>query len=166
MTISNGRGYWFKGERASYKSASEIIRILIETASMGGNFLLNVGPQPNGELPAEERLVLADVAAWMRVNGESIHGTRRGALQDLSWGYSTSRGDTLYLHVLEWPANGQLHLAGFGRSIQRAHALADSERTPLEVEQDGADWLIAVDSIAPDPSASVIVLQLGAEPSL
>ncbi len=59
-----------------YKPARELIRMLVEIVAKGGNFLLNIGPSPEGELPAESLKRLAEIGAWMKVNGQAIYGTR------------------------------------------------------------------------------------------
>ncbi len=76
MTLSDGGGFWYKGPNATYKTPLELIYKLAEIASKGGNFLLNVGPKPDGTLPQGEIDGLLGVGEWMKVNGESIYGTR------------------------------------------------------------------------------------------
>ena len=74
--LTMGTQWQYKPTNESYMSGGEIIRKLVETRSKGGNFLLNVGPKPDGELPIEQEERLREVALWMFVNGESIYGVR------------------------------------------------------------------------------------------
>ncbi len=93
-------GMWgYKVADQNYKSSRELITLLIKAASKGSNLLLNIGPQPNGELPATALERLKDIGVWMRQHGESIYGTTRG--EAYPWGVTTRKGQTIYLHVLE-----------------------------------------------------------------
>lgn len=83
----------------NYKSSRELITLLVRAASKGSNLLLNIGPQPNGELPAAALDRLKDIGVWMREHGESIYGTTRG--EEYSWGVTTRKGDVIYLHILK-----------------------------------------------------------------
>lgn len=112
MTISDPNrrksgGFWYKGEDALYKSQQELLRVMAEVFSKGGNFLLNVGPKPNGKIPEGEVEALRKIGEWMAVNGEAVYGTKRSPLSEApEWGFITRKGQTLYLYVFEWPADG------------------------------------------------------------
>ena len=93
-------GMWgYKVADQDYKSSRELITLLVRAASKGSNLLLNIGPQPNGELPATALDRLKDIGVWMRQHGESIYNTTRG--EEYKWGVTTQKGQTIYLHVLE-----------------------------------------------------------------
>ncbi|MBQ7742274.1 MAG: alpha-L-fucosidase [Bacteroidaceae bacterium] len=93
-------GMWgYKVSDQNYKSSRELITMLVRAASKGSNLLLNIGPQPNGELPAVALERLKDIGVWMRQHGESVYGTTRG--EEYPWGVTTRKGHTLYLHVLQ-----------------------------------------------------------------
>lgn len=166
ITITNNRGYWYKGENVSAKSNDELIRMLIDLASKGGNFLMNVGPRPDGELSQTEYDALAGVGEWMAVNGESIYGTRKGKFLQLDWGRSTTKGDTLYLHVYDWPTGGVLPVPGLMNSVKKAYLLADSSRAELGVKSVGESKFIEVGPNAPDAVASVVVVELDGDPDI
>ena len=94
-------GMWgYKVSDTDYKSADELIALIVRAASKGSNLLLNIGPQPNGELPAAALQRLQSIGEWMRTFGESIYDTHKGDLAG-DWGVSTRRDDTLYLHILD-----------------------------------------------------------------
>ena len=99
--------------RPPWKSADELIRNLSDIASKGGNFLLNIGPDAQGEIPAPSVERLQAVGPWLTRNGHAIYGTSAGPfLRRLPWGRTTCKGNTLYLHVWDWPADGKLLLPG------------------------------------------------------
>ncbi|HTV57160.1 MAG TPA: alpha-L-fucosidase [Terriglobia bacterium] len=85
----------------NYKSAPHLIRTRIEVASRGGNFLLNVGPTPEGTIQPEFQQRLRAIGDWLRVNGDSIYGTTYGPLQDLSYGRTTAKRKIVYLNVFD-----------------------------------------------------------------
>ena len=98
-------GMWgYKVSDTDYKSVDELIELLVRAAAKGSNLLLNIGPQPNGELPALALERLQGIGAWTERYGESIYGTRRGPVEE-AWGVSTERDGCLYLHVLDREAS-------------------------------------------------------------
>lgn len=94
----NGNWGYHVGDQ-NYKSSRELITLLVRAAAKGSNLLLNIGPQPNGELPAAALERLKDIGVWMRENGESIYGTTRG--EEYPWGVTTRKDKAIYLHILE-----------------------------------------------------------------
>ena len=100
-TCETMNGMWgYKITDQNYKSTDELIRLLVRTSGKGANLLLNIGPQPNGELPATALQRLKEMGAWLRDNGESIYGTTAGDIEEQPWGVTTRKNDTLYLHIL------------------------------------------------------------------
>jgi alpha-L-fucosidase len=166
ITITNNRGFWYKGENVSAKSNKELIRMLVDIASKGGNFLMNVGPRPDGELSKTEYDALAGIGKWMSVNGESIYGTRKGQFLQIEWGRSTTKGSTIYLHVFDWPKDGQLRVPGVRNDVVKAYLLADQDKKPLAVASNGEEKVIGVGTNAPDAFASVVVVELKGEPDI
>lgn len=102
-TCQTMNGMWgYKIIDQNYKSTDELIRLLVQTAGKGANLLLNIGPQPNGELPATALDRLKDMGKWLGKYGESIYGTTAGEFADVEdWGVSTRKGNVLYLHVTD-----------------------------------------------------------------
>ncbi len=154
MTINHTWAY--NKNDHDYKSVRHLIRTLIEVASRGGNFLLNVGPTPEGTIQPEFQQRLRGIGDWLRVNGESIYGTTYGPLQDLSWGRSTAKGKTVYLHIFDWPAGANLNVSGIGQ-VLNVRMLADNR--PLTFTQQTDQVVVRLPPNPPDPNASVIVIE-------
>lgn len=161
MTMNDTWG--FVADDHNWKSTETLIRNIIDTASKGGNYLLNVGPTAQGEIPQPSLERLAEIGAWMRKNGESIYATQANPLAATPWGRCTRRtladGSTrLYLHVFDWPSNGQLAVGEVPGVPLRAMLL--DGRQPLALSVDGKQVNISVPNTPPDKIASVVVLEL------
>lgn len=100
-TCETMNGMWgYKITDQNYKSAHTLIHYLVCAAGKNANLLLNIGPQPNGELPETALQRLAEVGEWMNTYGETIHGTRGGIIPPQSWGVTTQKGNRLFVHLL------------------------------------------------------------------
>jgi alpha-L-fucosidase len=158
MTMNDTWG--FKSYDDNWKPAETLVRQLVDAASKGGNYLLNVGPTAEGRIPDPSVQRLAAVGQWMRVNGEAIYGTTASPFTaPLAWGRATSKPGVLYLHVFEWPATGELKVPAFGRTVRTATLLADrGAKVSVMPTADGVT--LRLPATAPDPVASVVALQL------
>ena len=154
MTINNFWAY-NKNDR-DFKSATQLIRTLVEVASKGGNLLLNVGPTPEGTIQPEFQERLLAIGAWLKVNGESIYGTTYGPWQNLAFGKTTAKGNTIYLHVFDWP-KGKLVVNGAKAGIVGVRLLATGKSLPFT--QEGERLAITVPAGAPDAHVSVLALR-------
>ncbi len=154
MTIN--RTWAYNRDDTNYKSATQLIRMLIEVASRGGNFLLNVGPTPEGTIQPEFEERLRGIGAWLKVNGEAIYGTTAGPLQELPFGRTTAKGGTIYVHVFDWP-KGTLEVAGLRARVRQVSLLAGGQ--PLRFTQRGDRLSVQAPEQAPDPHATVVVLR-------
>jgi alpha-L-fucosidase len=109
-SVSSSFGYKTKGD-CYYHTPKEMIERFVHTVCAGGNSLINNGPMGNGKLDPEAVRIYGVMGEWLKVNGESIYGTRRNPLDERpEWGdISVSKdGKTLYLHILEWPESGSI----------------------------------------------------------
>jgi len=162
MTMNDHWGY-NKNDKA-FKSAKELIRMLADIASKGGNYLLNVGPTALGTFPRESIDRLKQIGMWIKVNGESIYGTQASPFSNLTWGHCTqeqiSGGTILYLHVFDWPKEGKLILSGLLNQPQKAFLLSDKRKKGLPVERKEDALVITLPAAAPDSVNSVVVLEL------
>lgn len=157
MTMNGTWGY--KSYDLNYKSPQTLIRNLIDIASKGGNFLLNVGPTAEGEFPQQSIDILAEMGKWMKVNGEAIYGTKAGPWGLFSWGRCTRKdtrnGTSLYFSVFEWPSDGKISVPGLKNGVISARLLADGKRLRTTRSKDGV-LTISLPEITPDPKATVI----------
>jgi alpha-L-fucosidase len=157
MTMNDTWGY--KHFDQNWKSDQKLVRTLVDVASKGGNFLLNVGPTAEGLIPAPSVERLAAMGRWLRANGDSVYGTSASPVPAPAWGRLTRKPGWLYLHVFDWPASGRLEVSVPG-TARRAHLLADPGRKPLTMAHQGGVLQVTVPSAAPDALVSVIAVEL------
>jgi alpha-L-fucosidase len=155
-TINDTWGY--KSDDHNWKSSTDLVHKLVDIASKGGNYLLNIGPTAEGVIPPPSVERLEAMGAWLDVNGEAIYGSKRGPIQGLLWCRTTQKPGRIYLHVFDWPADGALALPALGSRVSVAYLLADPVHTPLVVTQTGEGIVIQGPAAAPDALASVVVL--------
>jgi alpha-L-fucosidase len=155
MTINNTWAY--NKNDHNYKSEQTLIRSLVEVASRGGNFLLNVGPQPDGQIQPEFQQRLRAVGDWLRLNGDSIYGTTYGPIQGSEGFRTTAKGKSIYVHVFDWTPPA-CEIAGFEGRVLAARLLAHGK--PLTFHQDENKLVIDLPPQAPDANVSVIALNL------
>jgi len=157
MTMNTTWGFKFYDDK--WKSPEVIVRNLIDIASKGGNYLLNVGPTAEGQIPGPSVERLTAVGKWMKTNGESIYGTTASPFAtQLKFGRATSKPDRIYLHVFDWPADGSLHVPAFGKSLKRGYLLA-SPKTALKSVESSEGLVLQLPAAPPDPIATVVVLE-------
>jgi alpha-L-fucosidase len=101
-TCQTMNGMWgYKVADQNYKSTQELIRYLLSISCKGANLLLNIGPQPNGELPAEALDRLKEMGEWLRKYGDTVYGTTAGDVQAQEWGVTTRKGNRLFVHIFD-----------------------------------------------------------------
>jgi alpha-L-fucosidase len=168
MTMNDNWGYNSHDE--NWKSARTLIRMLADIASKGGNFLLNIGPTAEGVFPAASVERLRDIGAWMSVNSESIYGTQASPFKSIAWGRCTQKavsgGTRLYLHVFDWPADGQLVVPGLLSQPTKAYLLSDAKKGALAVTRKEDALIIKVPRAIPNAVDSVVVLEVAGRPDV
>jgi alpha-L-fucosidase len=185
MTMNDTWG--FKSYDNRWKSTEVLVRNLVDIASKGGNYLLNVGPTDEGLIPEPSIERLQEIGAWMRINGPAIYKTSASPFKRLPWGRCTTRtvaasaslhspkeqersvaktqaGTLLYLHVFNWPADGKLVVPGLKNPAVSASLLATGARLATRADADGL--IIDVPDAAPDPISSTIVLRIVGTPEI
>jgi alpha-L-fucosidase len=155
MTINNTWAYNMHDHE--YKSAQMLIRSLVEVASRGGNFLLNVGPQPDGIIQPEFQQRLRVIGDWLAVNGDSIYGTTYGPIQGVPSIRVTAKNEKIFIHVFAWPSS-PLEVNGLQPKVLSAYLLANGQ--PLKVRQSETKLQVDLPAQAPDPNVSVIALRI------
>ncbi len=168
MTMNDHWGY--NKNDHNWKSAKELIQMLADIASKGGNFLLNIGPTAEGLFPQPSIDRLKAIGQWMKVNGSAIYATQASPFKYLEWGRCTQQpiegGTRLFLHVFDWPETGELVVPGIYNAAKNAYLLADADRSPLAVTRDEDALVIALPNEAPDSINSVVVLEIEGKPDI
>lgn len=154
MTINNTWAY--NRYDREFKSAQFLIRGLVEVASRGGNFLLNVGPQPEGVIQPEFQDRLRAIGEWLSVYGESIYETTYGPVQGVASLRTTAKGNSVFVHIFDWPS-AALEFAGLEAKVISARLLANGE--PLTFKQSERNLQIKLPAQAPNPTVNVIALK-------
>ena len=156
MTMNGTWGY--KINDHNYKTPETLIRNLLDIASKGGNFLLNVGPTNLGEFPQESIDILTKMGQWMKVNGEAVYGTKASPWGLFSWGRCTRKetkdGTILYFSVFEWPTDGKLEIPELKNKIVSVVLLAN--QTKLKTSVLKGNTTVVLPPKAPDPIATVV----------
>lgn len=160
MTMNGHWGYNAWDDR--WKSTTDLLQKLIDIVSKGGNFLLNVGPNAYGVIPEVCQQNLREMGKWLTQNGEAIYGTKGSPFPFLAWGRATRKGQTLYLHVFDWPKNGKL-VVPFSNKINKAYLLADA-KTNLKITTAKDKSTLQLPAYAPDKIASVVAVEFVGEP--
>ena len=156
----------------NYKSSKDLICRLIDAVSKGGNYLLNIGPLPDGSIDPKSIVRFQDIGEWMQVNGESIYGTQAGPFTKLPWGRATLKqmpNDThrLYLHVFDWPRNGKLLIPGLNSTPSSSYLIDGINNQPIEFKKTTAGILLS--GLPEEPvhtAASVIVINTDQAPKV
>lgn len=150
-TCTTANGMWgYKVNDQEYKDPETLIRMLVKAAGMGANLLLNLGPQPNGQLPELGVQRIKAMGAWLRENGETIYETEAGPFPAQDWGTATRKGNRLFLHVMT-PESDQIIVPGV--KIKKAKEFASGNKVKFTKNKDhsvvhigekpeGADYII------------------------
>jgi alpha-L-fucosidase len=176
MTMNDTWG--FKSDDTNFKSTETLLRNLIDIASKGGNYLLNIGPDSKGNVPAAEIERLQQVGKWLDVNGAAIYGTHPTLFGDEAGSFSTTEkdkdgkpkfvpewkwrstttADRIYVEIFAWP-NGSFHLDKLPRQVTGAYLLSDKSKKPLKISKSGSSIDVTLPASAPDPIATALVLK-------
>ena len=131
-TCQTMNGMWgYKLIDQNYKSTETLIQYLVSAAGKGANLLMNVGPQPNGEIPAAALQRLKEMGEWTRANGETIYGTTAGDIPVHEWGVTTRKGERLFVHIMNLDST-ELFLP-LGCKVKKAFTYADKK--PVKVKK-------------------------------
>lgn len=155
-TCNTMNGMWgYKINDQNYKDATTLIRYLVKAAGMGANLLLNIGPQPSGELPATALERLKEIGEWMRENGETIYGTEAGPFPAQSWGTTTRKGNRLFVHVMT-PETDKILLPG---NLNVKKAFEYGSKKPVKFSKQGEHTLVGLGEMSDSPDY-IIELEL------
>ena len=141
-----------------FKPVRTLVGYLVRAAGNGANLLLNVGPRPDGTISPEFVARLDSLGAWLGTYGTAIYGTRVGPVPPRSWGATTRRGDTVFVHVLDWP-DPLLALPPLGARVRRAYMLRGGAL--VRFDDTGAGVTLALPAVAAGELDRVVVLVTG-----
>lgn len=153
-TINRSWGYNANDKR--FKSTRELIQYLVRAAGYNANFLLNVGPMPNGKIQLEFVERLKEMGAWLRRYGESIYGTRGGPVPPRPWGVTTQKPGAVYVHVLDWPDEALAIPKIPG--VRSAKLLASGQSVRITEIEGG--MVLHLPASGRDPADTVVALEL------
>ena len=162
-TLNNTWG--FKKNDHEWKSPEGLTRLLFDIASKGGNYLLNVGPTAEGEIPEASVKILNKVGEWMKVNGEAIYGTQSSPYEvEFAWGNITRKPGKLYLGIFDWPKE-TFYLEGLKSKVKKVYLLADPKKSIsfkdlYDKASDHHRLQLNLPTEAPDKVLSVVVLEI------
>ncbi len=154
-SVSRLWGYT-RGER--WRSADDLLGTLVKCAGLGGNFLLNVGPQPDGQFPPEFTQRALALGEWLKLHGEAIYGSERGEVTEfVTYGFQTVKNNNLYLIIRFWDGRPTLRLVGLKNTVRRATLLTTGQE--LGIAQD--DRALVLSGLPPEsPTALFPVIRL------
>lgn len=146
-----------------WKPPAMVIRRLVEIASKGGNYLLNIGPTGDGTIPPPTVATLQAVGNWMRMNSESIYGTSACPAGQFPWGRCTVKEQKVYLHVFDWPGDGVLRFSGLTNQVRGAYLLTAPQKK-LAASRERGVILVTLPAARPDENDTVVVLEVAGRP--
>jgi alpha-L-fucosidase len=161
MTLNDSWGYQAADD--NWKTPRTVIRNLITCARDGGNYLLNIGPQPDGGIPPESERILRAVGEWVHRNGETIYGADVCQPRRSVYSGFTRKGNTLFMHVHFWPKGGDVSIGGLKNKVLSAKILKTGQ--VLNVDQDGfRTRLTGLPDAAPDAPVTTLAIACDGPP--
>ena len=154
-SLTMNESWGFNITDTKFKSTVELVHYLVRAAGRDANLLLNIGPRPDGTIQPEAATRLDSLGAWLRVNGASIYGTRGGPIAPRPWGVTTQRGDTVFVHLLDW-SDQVVSIPAFGARVVSATVLGTG--AGVGVAQTDAAVTLTIPAAARDQIDRVIVL--------
>jgi len=158
-TCETINGSWgFNINDRNFKSSKQIIHYLVNDAGRNANFLLNIGPMPNGKIQSEFTDTLAIVGAWVQKNGESIYGTRGSYVPPQPWGVITTKAKNMYVHVTSPQGEGYIFIPKVKEKVSKAVLLSNGSTVKFKQQPEGV--FIYTDGLTADPIDTIIKLSV------
>ncbi len=167
-TVAHSWG--FHATDSHWKSTSTLLHSLINNVSLNGNFILNIGPRANGDVPFEIEQRMLEMGNWLNINGEAIYGTQAFELpkNQHNWGKITCKeGDgmfKLFFHVFNRPLNNQLYITGINSAPDKVYMLADKSKQKLTFAHSGPFTKIHLPQLPVNDYVSVVVAEYPVKP--
>lgn len=154
-TINNSWGFDLKDNRN--KSRKDLIQYLVKAAGYNANFLLNIGPMPNGKIQPDHVALLKQMGEWLARNGETIYGTKGGPLTARDWGVTTQKGNRVFVHILDWQDESLL-IPSWGQKVRSAKLFADG--SAVKFTQNDYGIVVTVPKAKMDDVDTIIALEV------
>ncbi|MBK7713028.1 MAG: alpha-L-fucosidase [Bacteroidales bacterium] len=154
-TMNNAWGFNLMDKQ--YKSSKTLIQYLVKAAGYNSNFLLNVGPMPDGRIQPEFISTLKEMGKWMEKNGETIYGTNGGPVSPKSWGVSTYKDNKVYIHLLN-PEDNNLLIPDFGKKVKGITLYSTAAK--LKFKQDAFGITVSVPKESIDETDTILVIEI------
>jgi alpha-L-fucosidase len=154
-TMNNSWG--FNLQDKDYKSTKNLIQYLVKAAGYDSNFLLNVGPMPNGKIQPEFIATLKETGIWMEKNGETIYGTRGGPVSPKSWGVTTQKGNKVFVHITNLEDNNLL-IPDFGKKVKNITSFTTGGK--LKYKQDSFGIAVTIPNDIIDETDTILVIEI------
>jgi alpha-L-fucosidase len=154
-TMNNSWGFNLQDKR--YKSTRDLIQYLVKAAGYNSNFLLNVGPMPDGRIQPEFTATLKEMGKWIEKNGETVYGTRGGPVAPKSWGVTTYKNNKVYVHILKAEDNSLL-IPDFGKKVKSITSFSTSAK--LKFKQDAYGITVAIPEEIKDDTDTILVIEI------
>ncbi|MDR3266224.1 MAG: alpha-L-fucosidase [Tannerella sp.] len=149
-TCETMNGMWgYRITDRNYKSTKTLIHYLVGAAGRNANLLMNIGPQPNGELPAVSVERLKEMGEWMKIYGETVYGTRGGVVAPHDWGVTTQKDNKLFVHILNLQDKA-LYIPYSGNKLKSAVLFADRKAVQFLQDKEGVLLKFNETPVAPD----------------
>jgi alpha-L-fucosidase len=132
---------------------------MVRAAGYGANFLLNTGPMPNGKIQPENVDTLMAIGHWLETYGETLYGTRKGAVKPQDWGAINTKGNTVFVHVLD-PGEGAIEIEGYLPKIKSAKFFDDGSKVEVKVKKGMSGLVLSIPADKIKPIDTIIVLTL------
>jgi alpha-L-fucosidase len=154
-TMNNSWG--FNLQDKNFKSTKNLIQYLVKAAGYNSNFLLNIGPMPNGKIQPEFINTLKEVGKWMEKYGETIYGTRGGPVSPRTWGVMTQKANKVYVHILNTEDNNLL-IPDFGKKVKSITLFNSGAK--MKFKQDAFGIAVSVPEGIVDETDTILVMEL------
>lgn len=141
----------------NYKSTKDLVHYLVKAAGYNSNFLLNVGPMPNGKIQPEFVKTLGEIGKWMDRYSTTIYGTRGGPVSPHSWGVTTVKDNKVFVHILDMQDTNLL-LPDFGKKVKKVYFFDDN--TPVNFQQNKFGTTLSIPQNKRKPYDTILVMEI------
>ena len=156
-----GKSWGYVNGDTINRSTKELVHLLIKSAGLGANFLLNIGPTPEGEVREAHKKTLLEMGDWLKIYGETIYGTRKSFMKPTVWGIAVEKGDKVYLHITNPDLiKNQIELEDFPYHLADAYYFESGEKIKTNTGKNKSDIKLEISKLNMLAFDNVIVLKI------